>query len=221
MKVLALVLVAALALALPLTGCKPKAPVSQGDTGGSTGGTSGAGTTGGTPPAAWAYCQLAAGEHVKYTITAGGGGQAVNGWFTWDISDAGGGKLKIAYAGNWAGQSFSGDATVGATTVAADLVPAFQSNPFAMIAVLPIVTTPWGAYFSGAQWEVGKSWSWSGGGTSMTFSLTGEETYAGIKGYAGQWVATVRRPDRDQHVLRESELPPGPAHHDRVHGEQA
>ncbi len=140
---------------------------------------------------AWNFGQLAAGQHVRYTIDIDSQASTTSGWFTWDITDAGGGNLAIAYNGNYAGMGFSGTFTVGATTLVSDLPTKVSGDPMAGLTFLPLFTTPWQAYFGQAEWAVGKTWSYSGTGATITFSVTGTETYAGVEGYVGNWAATA------------------------------
>lgn len=114
-------LVLVLAFALPLAGCgKPKPPVSEQPSGGSGGGStsgggtssgggassgggsaSGGGTEGNTLGAwgTWNTRAFKAGQHYKYQINSCSDGKVEGGWYSLALSGAGGGQLKIEYAG--------------------------------------------------------------------------------------------------------------------------
>ena len=42
----------------------------------------------------WNFGRLAAGQHVKYTINVSSQGSTNSGWFTWDIKEAMGPRLR-------------------------------------------------------------------------------------------------------------------------------
>ena len=185
LRILVLAMIAAMVLALPLAGCK-KAPASQTGGGQDTGGQG----TGGSSGAAQgvAFFKFEPGQHLKYQVSMPGG---QGGWFSLDISDGGGGKLKIDFAGAFAGQAFSGTVNAGADTVAADLAAGAGTNPFAAVCLVPVVAIPWNQYFSDGQWGLGSKWAYEAGGATWSFEVTGNETYAGITGSAGTWKATA------------------------------
>ncbi len=203
-KALALVLVAATIVALPLTGCGKKepapsgtpAPAPTGNTGaGTSGGSTSGGTTGGTGGSGsgsetWEAFHFKAGEHLKYTISINDGSQTTEGWFSYDFSDAGGGKLNLAYAGSYAEQAFSGTVQVSGENALSDLQSGLTSDPFAMMALIPLVMIPWDYYFADRDLIEGNTWTYSAGGASVTFKVAGTATYAGIEGRVGTWTAT-------------------------------
>jgi hypothetical protein len=62
-----------------------------------------------------------------------------------------------------------------------------EDNFFAAVSKTPIALVLyqpyWSGAFSGQDLEVGASWSYSYGGTSMSYEVTGTDTYAGYEGY--------------------------------------
>jgi hypothetical protein len=178
LRVMVLGVIAALVFTMPLTGCKKE----QAGGGQSPGGGQGAGDAVGP-----AFFKFKAGQHLKYKLSMAGG---QNGSFTLDISDGGGGKLKVDYAGKFAGQPFSGSVLAGVDTVAQDLATGAGTNPFAAVCLVPLVAVPWNIYFEGGKFETGSKWSQETGGAKLTFEITGTATYAGITGSVGTWTVT-------------------------------
>ena len=62
-----------------------------------------------------------------------------------------------------------------------------EDNFFAAVSRTPIALVLyqpyWSGAFSGQDLEVGASWSYSYGGSSMSYEVTGTDTYAGYEGY--------------------------------------
>ena len=185
-RVAALILLAVMIMALPLTGCGKKPIAAPGDGAQGGGAAPGGGSGGSTSGKTWAYGLLKAGEYVKYTIRAEYSGAVENGWFAWSISDAGGGRLKIAYVGNFDGNDFSGDETVSAENPLAD----FRVAPLP-ICMVPILTCRWDTFLADCPWSVGGKWSFEGTSGEVSLEVKGTGAYAGLEGYEGAWTMKV------------------------------
>jgi hypothetical protein len=177
-------------VALPLAGCGKKevaAPGEQTQGGSATPGGGSGGSTGGKT---WAYGQLKPGEHVKYTMRSEYQGAVQSGWFSWDISDAGGGKLKITYVGHFAGLDYSDAEIVSAEKPLAD----FRVAPLP-IYMVPLLSVPWGELLADCPWSVGSRWSCEAkfgllGKKEAALEVTGTAAYIDINGFTGTWTRT-------------------------------
>jgi len=190
------VLVVSLAATLPLSGCRPKpqpsAASGQEPGGSGSGGGQPSGSGGSSQPpggqgetARWALYRFRPGQFYRYEVKVVNSGGATTGWFSLGVSDAGGGQLTLAYQGSFAGRDFSASATVSSQAPVDGLIA--QMNPMASICVLPMFLTPWPLFFADAEWATGASWSYTHEGDTLTFRVTGQESYAGVSGYVGEW----------------------------------
>ncbi len=188
-RVGALVLLAVIIVALPLAGCGKKQSAGPGDQtpggGASPGG--GAGQPGGGGGKTWAYGQLKPGQHVKYTMRGELSGAVQTAWFSWDVTDAGGGQLKIAYNGHFADMDYSDSVTVSAATPLGD----FRVAPLP-IYMVTFLGPFWGDILAGCPWTVGSKWSTEApigllGTKEFALEVTGTANYAGIDGFTGKW----------------------------------
>jgi len=185
-RLLALLLVLGLALTVPVAGCRKPAqpPAGQTEPGGGGTGSGPSGQPSGQP-VRWTPYAFKAGQYYKYNIKVVADGNAQEGWFSLAVSDAGGGNLNLHYEGNFAGMDFSATATCPASDPVTALMS--QMNPIAAVCVLPMFMTPWALYFTDAQWSVGSQWTVTSGPDTVSFKVTGQETYAGVTGYVGEW----------------------------------
>ncbi len=194
-RVAALIFLAALIVTLPLAGCGKNEPATSGDQtpGGGTSQGGGASPGGGSAEPgsgagkAWAYGQLQPGQHVKYTMRGELGGAVQTGWFSWDVTDAGGGRLKIAYVGHFADMDYSDAATVSAETPLAD----FRVTPLP-IYMVTLLGPFWGDILADCPWTVGSKWSTEAsigllGTREFVLEVTGTANYADIDGFTGTW----------------------------------
>ncbi len=191
LKVVALLLILVVAVTVPLVGCKKAEPPVDTDTGsggsGTQGGDAGAGNEIGPWGSEWTS-QWAAGQHYRYTINSVSGGTNTPGWYSLDFEDAGGGKLKVVYAGN-IGIDFSGD-FIADDSNNIDWSKGI-TDLLAGAMLLGLMVTPTLALGMGGEhgWDVGTSWSGGEGEGKYTFGITEKRSFAGITGAYGQWTA--------------------------------
>jgi len=72
--------------------------------------------------------------------------------------------------------------------VSENFISAVSKTPLAMV----LYQSYWTGAFSGLELKVGASWSFSYGGSSMSYEVTGKNTYAGYEGYT---IRTVYQSD--------------------------
>jgi len=195
-RVTALVLLVSIAFTLALGGCGPKetatAPdegeevASGGDEGG--GGASGGDDVGGDGPGGgrWEPFAFEPGQYFKYEVQATGD-EPASGWFSLNVADAGGGRMELHFEGELSGE-FSLTATITTGDVSGVVMPLMMSH--AGWALLPLFMNPWELWFAGQALDVGTRWSFTAEGETMTFAVTGTETYAGVTGYVCEWTVT-------------------------------
>lgn len=156
--------------------------------GGTTGDAAGADPSTGSELGPWGTewnAQFAAGQHYKYVINIGSDdGTVTSGWYSLTFSDAGGGNLKIDYAGN-IGLDFSGSFVSDADDI--NWGEGLDFMAWGML--LGLMATP--ALYLGmtgrSSWDTGTTWSWGEGDDKVTFAITGKRAYAKITGAVGEW----------------------------------
>ncbi len=185
--IVALILLAVMIVAFPLAGCGKKQTAAPGDQ--TQGGGAPPGSGSGEPAAGktWAYGQLKPGQHVKYTMRGELSGAVDVGWFTWDVTDAGGGQLNITYNGHFDEIDYSDAVTVSAQTPLGD----FRVAPLPIYMVTLLVPF-WGDILADCPWTVGSKWSTEApigllGTKEFALEVTGTAAYADIDGLTGTW----------------------------------
>lgn len=210
-KVLAMVVVLALVLTIPVGCSRPEAPEDEGDSGstGDTGSGSGSGSgsdsggsgsTGGSDAdelalgadasagdalgdwnAEW-NTDFGPGQHYRYIIRTVGD-ETIEGYYDLTIEDAGGGNIKIIYDIDF-GATYSGSFTTNAEEP--DLSAGMDFAAWGLL--LGLAVTP--ALMLGLSgmdgWEEA-SWTFGEGEDAISFETTGRRSYAGITGAVGRW----------------------------------
>ena len=193
---LALVLGLVLAPALSLSGCLPAGPPEAAGSGG-TGGEGGAGPAPADPlgrdPSEgqelgpwddWVV-EFQNGQRFRYSVNLMDQGQITRGWYDLAFSDAGGGRIRVDYAGNL-GVSVSGSFVSAPSNV--DWRSGMRDNPLACAMLLGLVITPTVTLdLVGLSWDVGASRAIGEGQEAMSFTLTGKRAYGGITGAVVEW----------------------------------
>jgi hypothetical protein len=123
----------------------------------------------------WTTVTLKPGGHFKYTAVVGG----FEVWFTYDLVDAGSGRLEIVVRGRLSGEDFSRSVIVTPDAVAASLKDV--TDPLTEFVMRPLDPIPYSVILKAYDLQVGSKVD----AGNVTVEITGTAVYAGIRGYAG------------------------------------
>ncbi len=204
-RVVAIVLVLIAAVSFPLAGCKkaePQPAEGAGETGGSPDGMTGV-EVGQDPSTGdelgewgdWDF-DPAPGQRHKYTINMVSHGELEPpqpGWYEVTFSDAGGGKLKVAYVGNCFGRDFSGEYLTVPHGWDLHQVGDSAVDDIVLRLTGPALQLTASSRSGGRRtWTAGENWSYVNQlGDKLTFTITGKRAFAGITGAYGEYTETV------------------------------
>jgi len=139
-------------------------------------------------PQEWTPFTLKPGQYFKYKTSSTISGNTETGTYTLELSDAGDGRINVAWEGNLGDSSFSSTVTVNQGEEAVgQMFAGMMMSPAAAPVAMTILAPWWNAFFAGRNWTVGNNWSFSADGHSASFEITGRRTYAGVQGYVGRW----------------------------------
>lgn len=136
------------------------------------------------------------GERYTYSLAAtpveGQPGARTEGSVVISIESAGGAELTLAYQGEMAGEDWSGSVT-GRYDGLIDLFHQTDSGPLTDTLKETVLARLWPLYF--AEQELGPGHEWEiyteacCGGCLLEFTVEHETTVAGLRGFAGYWLA--------------------------------
>lgn len=206
---IALGLILAVALALPITGCKKAAGPSEEPVVIGVGQDPGTGDEFGAW-GAWNSVPLA-GQRYKYDILAYTNASQTYplspaGWLELTFTDAGDGSLAVAYSGSDSAAGFSGEGLYVPqegelanawvmSALGSEEVVLGQPNPqqLVMALTMPAHSLDTRGLPGAAQhtWTVGETWfeAGAGAGSLQTFVITGKRAFAGVTGAFGEYLA--------------------------------
>ncbi len=146
------------------------------------------------PTGPWKMFAFEPGQDLMYTVKVEEARRAHTWSFRLFVGKTDDGRLWFRFIGHLERQ-FSDTIFASPDDVARGLRTGLLAN-WACWPLFPLFTAPWAEWFADRELAVGAKWSVETGGQTISFSVTGTETYAGITGYVCEW--TIPGPEGEE-----------------------